>query len=227
MKIRILLADKNQIFLEGLVNVLERETNIEVVGVCRSGLEAVKSADEHQPDVILIDTELPECSGIEAMQRIHKRLSKVSIIVLTNSEVDADLISAVRAGARAYISKDVSVGNLIKVISLVAEGEVIVSPPMAARILGEFTLLENYKDAAKLEYCDLLSEREQVVLSFVAQGFFNKQIATTLFISENTVKVHLRNIMEKLHAHNRQQAVVLARVKDWLPEVTKTTTKQV
>ena len=201
---------------------MESESSFEVVGVCHTGLEAVESACEHQSDVILIDTELSECSGIEAMQRIHERLPKTSIIVLTNSDADGDLLSAVEAGARAYISKSCSTANLIRAINLIANGGVVISPPMAARMLEEFTLLEKYKDTAKLEDCATLSEREQTVLSLVAQGFPNKSIATTLFISEQTVKVHMRNIMVKLHAHNRQQAVNTARATHRLPDIAET-----
>mgnify|MGYP000371082337 CR=1 FL=1 len=133
--------------------------------------------------------------------------------MLTNSEANGDLLSAVKAGARAYISKDISVENLIRTIILVADGEVIVSPPMAARLLAEFNLLEKGKDATKLGDSALLTKREQTVLSLVAQGFTNREIATSLFISEHTVKVHIRNIMQKMHAHTRQQAVALAREK--------------
>ncbi len=212
-KLKLLLADKNEIFCEGLAKLMGREPSIEVVGVCRTGLEAAESACEHQPDVILIDTELSECSGLEAMQRIHERLPKTSIIMFTNSEVNGDLISAVKAGAKAYISKDISVENLIKTIILVADGEVIVSPPMAARMLAEFNLLEESKDATKLGDGTPLSKREQAVLALVAQGFTNREIATSLFISEHTVKVHVRNVMGKMKAHTRQQAVVLARGK--------------
>ena len=122
MKVKLLVTDKSEIFREGLVKLLECQSDIEVVSVCCTGLEAVESAHEHQPDVILIDAELSECSGIEAMQHIHERLPKTSIIVLTNSEANDDLLSAVKAGARAYISKDISVENLIKTITLVAEG---------------------------------------------------------------------------------------------------------
>ena len=216
--VKLLLADKSEIFREGLVKLLEHEPSIEVVCTCCTGLEAVESANEHQPNVILVDPELSECSGIEAMQRIHERLPKTNIIVLTCSEADADFFSAVKAGARAYISRDISLENLIKTVTLVAEGEVIVSPPMAARMLAEFNfLLAEHKDAAKLGDGTLLSKREQAVLSLVEQGLTNREIATSLFISEHTVKVHARNVMEKLHAHTRQHAVALARGKDLLP----------
>jgi len=220
-KVKLLLADKSGIFREGLVKLLESEPSIEVVCTCRTGLEAVEKANEYQPDVILIDTELSECSGIEAMQRIHERLPNTNIIVLTCSEADADLLSAVRAGARAYISKDISIENLIKTVTLVAEGEVIVSPPMAARVLAEFKFLEElHKNTGKVVDVNPLSKREQSVLSLVAQGLTNREIATTLFISEHTVKVHLRDIMGKLHAHTRQEAVALMREKDLLSRFT-------
>jgi len=129
-----------------------------------------------------------------------------------------------RAGAVAYLSKDVSIANLIKAITLVANGGVVVSPPMAKRLLGEFGSLKESSDAKKLAL--LLSKREKTVLSFVAQGSTNREIANTLVISENTVKVHLRNIMEKLHAHTRQKAVNLVGGKDLMPRVTQTDTKQ-
>ena len=213
MKTKVLLADKSEIFREGLAKLLERETDIEAVCTCGTGLEAIERAHEHQPDVILIDTELSECSGIEAMQRIHEKLPNTNIIVLTHSETDSDLISAVKAGARAYISKDISLECLVKVINLVAEGEVIVSSPIAARFLEEIKFLEGHKGMAEVGGVSLPSQREQAVLSLVEQGLTNREISTTLFISEHTVKGHLRNVMGKFHAHTRQQAVVLAKEK--------------
>ena len=224
-KIRLVLADKEEIFREGLTKLLESELDIEVVGTCRTGLEAIECVYKHQPDIILMDIGLPKCSGVEVVHRIHEGLSKTNIIVLTHTETDANLISAIRAGAKAYLSKDVSIKSLIKAIILVAEGGVVVSHPMAVRLLQEFNFLEEGKDAAKL--ITLLSKREQVVLSLVAPGFTNREIATALVISENTVKVHLRTIMEKLHAHTRQQAVSLVGGKDLLSRVTQTDTKQV
>ena len=212
-KVKILLADKRKIFCEGLAKLLEHEPDIEVVCTCCTGFEAIERANEHQPDVILIDTELSHCSTIAAMQRIHERLPNTNIIVFTHSEANTDLISAVKAGARAYISKDVSLKDLIKTIALVAEGGVVLSHPMASRLLAEINLLGEDKGVAKAGGVSLLSKREQAVLSLVAQGLTNREIATSLFISEHTVKVHLRNIMGKFHAHTRQQAVALAREK--------------
>jgi len=222
-KLKLILADKRGIFREGLAKLLEPEPSMEVVGTCCTGGEVVESANEHQPDVVLIDTELSECSSIEAIERIHERLPKTRIMVLTHSEVNAEFLSTVRAGAKAYISKDISLENLIKAIILVAEGEVVVSPPMAAGLLAEFNSLMEGKEVAKLGDVALLSKREQAVLSLVAQGFTNREIATTLVISEHTVKVHMRNIMEKLNAHTRQQAVALAGGIDLL-SVTETST---
>ncbi len=221
-EIRLLLADGSQIFIEGLVKILKNEPNMKVVSVCHTGVEAIKSAHEHKPDVILIDTEISGCGSTNALQIIHTDLPMVNIIILTSSEILEDFIGCIKAGARAYISKDSSTESLIKVINLVADGEVIVSPPLATRVLEEFTVLEKYKDTAKLEDCHVLSGREQAVLSLVAQGFTNKDIATTLCISEQTVKVHMRNIMGKLHAHNRQQAVIAARATQRLPNIAET-----
>jgi len=221
-EIRLLLADKSQIFTEGLVKILKDESNIKVMCVCYTEVEAIKKAHEHKPDVILIDTVLSGRDSINVLQNIHVDLPMVNIIALTNSEIIEDFIDCIKAGARGYVSKNSSAENLVRVINLVADGEFIVSPPLATRVLEEFTLLEKYKDTAKLEDCHILSKREQEVLSLVAQGFTNKDVATSLFISEQTVKVHMRNAMGKLHAHNRQQAVIAARATQRLPNIAET-----
>jgi len=219
-KVKLLIADKYEIFREGLAKLLENEPSIEVVCACCTEWEA--AAHKYQPDVILIDIELSECSGIEVMQHIYKMLPKTKIMAFTHSKVNTDFFSAFKVGARAYISKGTSLENLIKAITLVAEGEVIISPPMATRLLTQFSYLKESKEIVKSADDIILSKREQAVLPLVAQGFTNREIAATLYISEHTVKVHLRNIMEKLHAHTRQQAVVLARGKDLLSGTTET-----
>ena len=223
-KIKLVLADKTEVFRRGLAKLLESEPNIEVVCTCCTGSEVIESGYKYQPDIIVTDTRLPEYSGVEVVQRVHEELPETNIIVLTHSETNEDFISVAQAGAKAYLSKDISIGNLIKAIILVAEGGVVISPPMAARLLAKFNFLEKDKDAAKL--VTILSKREEEVLSLVAQGFTNRKISKALVICENTVKVHLRNIMEKLHASTRQQAVSLVGGKDLLPRVTQTDTKQ-
>ena len=224
-KIRLVLADKSEIFREGLAKLIEHDPDVEVVCTCCAGSEAVESAYEHQPDVILLGSRLSECSGIEVAQRIHEGLPETNIVVLVHSEADEDLVPIAKAGVKAYLSEDISIGDLIFVIGFVAEGGVVVSPPVAARLLAEFDSLQKDKGAAKL--VTLLSKREKETLSLVAQGLTNKEIATTLVISENTVKVHLRNIMDKLHASTRQQAVSLVGGKDLLSSVTQSDTEQV
>ena len=121
-KIRLVFADKEGGFREGLARLLENEPTVELVCICGTGLEAVDSAYKHRPDVVLIDLRLSECSSVEAIQRIHEGLPKTNIIVLTHPEADDDLVSAARAGAKAYISKDISIETLVKAITLVADG---------------------------------------------------------------------------------------------------------
>ncbi len=205
VKIRLFLVEEAQAYREGLAMVLESEPRIEVVGTCGMGLETIKVTHKYKPDVILVGVGSFESSSTDVIQRIHEELPGTSIIVLTSSETNEDLLSAVRAGVKAYLSETMSAKSINQTILLVAEDGVVIFPPMAARLLQEFSLLEEDKDATKSIV--MLTKREQAVLSLVEQGFTNREIATTLIISENTVKVHLRNTMEKLHAHTRQQAV--------------------
>ena len=224
-KTKLLIADRHEIFREGLARLLGDTTEIEVISTtCESWEEDVIKL---QPDIILMDTEISKCSGIEAIQRIHQKLPKTKVIALTHSETKADLLSALRAGARAYISKDISLENLVRNITLVIEGEIIISPPMAASLIDNFCLPIGQQMTVEPGDDTILSKREQEILSLVAQGFTNKEIAASLVISEHTVKVHLRNIMEKLRAHTRQQAVFLAKEKDLLTEETEINAKPV
>ena len=206
---KLLLVDKHEIFREGLAKLLESEPSIEVVYTCTRGSEAIKKATEHDLDVIVIDIELPEGDGIEAIEHIHKMLPNANIIVLTYSIAEADVVSSIKAGARAYLFKDIYFEDLTKTIGLVGGDDVIISNPMAAKILIGISALDKNKSVATLGTIKL-SKREQAVLSLVAKGFTNKEIAAKLYVSENTAKVHLRNAMEKLDAHNRQQAVAYA-----------------
>ena len=224
-KVKLLLADKHEIFREGLTELLQREPGIEVVCACCQGWEP--AAYKHKPDVILMDIELSECSGIESIQRIQEKLPETKVVALTHSGEDDDLFSALKAGARAYVSKDTRLEDLIKVILLVAGGNVFISSPMAAKLLYKFSPSGELKGSVKPGFGFILSKREQTVLSLVAQGLTNGEIADILYISLHTVKVHMRNIMIKLQAHTRQQAVVLAKEKEMLSDVNESTIRPI
>lgn len=208
---KVLLLDKREIFLEGLARVLADKPGMEVVGTCRSCIEAIKKARETQPDIIIIDTELPTGECMEATRTISELLPGAKALILTHSEADEDLFSAIKMGATGYVTKDATIDDLVQAINVVANGGVIISPPMAKRMFREFTAVEAGKEQKPEDPEIKLSKREKQVLTLLATGASNKEIADTLFIAENTVKVHLRSIMEKLHVHSRLQAAILAR----------------
>jgi len=210
-KTKVLLVDKREIFREGLARLLSEKPDIEVLATCGCSSEAIEKAQIFHPDVVIIDTELEENGCAEATRCISEYLPSVKIIILTHSEEDSDLLSTFEAGAKGYVSKDLTIDDLIKTITLVLDGAVIISAPMAAKVLNEFSSMKVAQDKMPTNHGAKLSKREHEVLRLVAKGISNKDIAKELFITENTVKVHLHNIMEKLKAHNRLQAVMLAR----------------
>ena len=209
-KIDLLLVDSFELFREGLVERLQSEPNINVVSTSSAGLEAVGVAEAHKPDVVLIDIQTPDGRGIERISHIHQVVPNAAIVVLTHSVSNEDFILAVRAGARGYILKDINFENLTKTIALVAEGKLVMDPPVAKLVVDIVNYLDHQKHLAKLEYINFLSQREKDVLVLIAKDATNKEIASTLFTSENTVKVHLRNIMRKLEAHNRSELAACA-----------------
>ena len=223
-KIKVLVVDKRELFREGLAKILEREPNIELVSTCSTGLECIQKATELKPDVILLDTEILECDHIEATRCICELLPETGIIILTHSEEAHDIFPALKKGAKAYMTKDVKVEDLIGAIVRVNAGEVLISPPMATKLLEEFALLSEVKETAQPKYNAGLTRREREVLTLVAKGTTNREIASILFITENTVKVHLSSILGKLHVQNRQQAAAMAIEKGIVDTVTRSDT---
>jgi len=210
-KIKVLVVDDHTLFRRGIVAVLELQANIEVVGEALNGLEAIEKAKEYTPDVILMDLNMPECNGLEATQAIHLEMPVINILVLTVSDKESDLFNAMKFGAKGYILKNTEPDNLIHAILHIAQGGVIISPLMATKLLNEFKDRKlEFETKVDSEGEASLSAREIEVLQMVAKGATNKEIADSLFISENTVKTHLRNIMEKQHLANRSQAAAYA-----------------
>lgn len=213
--VKVLVVDDHALFRRGITAVLANQEGLEVVGEAADGLEAVKKAKEIAPDVILMDLMMPRLSGLEATKVLQTQVPQSKILVLTVSDSEADLFAAIRFGARGYILKNIEPEELIQSIFHIAQGGVIVSPLVATKLLNEFKKLGDETEKKVGEAADgVLSPREGEVLQFLAQGATNKQIADSLVISENTVKTHLRNIMEKLHLANRSQAAAYAVKKD-------------
>ena len=217
--VRVLVVDDHTLFRRGIVAVLANQKDISVVGEAVNGLEAIDKAEALVPDVIVMDLNMPQCSGLEATQALQAKMPQVSILVLTVSDNEADLFHAIKFGATGYILKNTEPEELVQAIHHIAQGGVIVSPMMAAKLLTEFRSLGTDAMAKKTaEEEDNLSPREDEVLRLVSQGATNKEIADSLFISENTVKTHLRNIMDKLHLANRSQAAAYAVKRGLVPD---------
>jgi DNA-binding NarL/FixJ family response regulator len=203
---RIVLADDHALFRDGVSSLLKAWGH-EVVGNAANGREAVDLAVRLEPDLVLMDVRMPEVSGVEATAAIAARMPRISIVMLTVSEDEEDLFAAIRAGARGYLLKDLEAAQLRTMIDAVSRGEAAITPVTATRILRHLTALEAAHGAADV---DALTDRELDVLRLVTMGRRNKEIAAELDISENTVKYHLRNILEKLHAQSRTEAATLA-----------------
>jgi DNA-binding NarL/FixJ family response regulator len=207
--IRVVLVDPHALFRRGVRLVLDDEADIEVVGECDDGLEAVDRIVELVPDLVLMDVRLPGVSGIEATRRARSLVPSVRVAILTVSEDDEDLFAAVRAGATGYLLKEVSIEELPAAVRAVARGDSLISPSMASRLLGEFNALSRRVEEQR-GTAPRLSDRELEVLRLVARGMSNKDIAAELVIAENTVKNHVRNILEKLQLRSRMEAAMYA-----------------
>lgn len=207
--LRILLVDDHVLFRKGVAVLLSRRESIQVVGEAGDGLEAIKAARESLPDVILMDIEMPKCDGLEATRRIKREMPHVKIVILTVSDDDQNLFEAIKSGAQGYLLKDLEPYQLYDLLESISRGEAPLSGAVAAKILKEFSSPAQ-SSAQAPEVIDELTSREIDILELVVEGKTNKEIAYTLNISENTVKIHLRNILEKLHLQNRIQAAVYA-----------------
>ena len=217
--IRVLVVDDHALFRRGLQMVLEQEDDIEVVGEAGDGAEAVEKSADTMPDIVLMDVRMPKRGGIDACTAIKDAVPSAKIIMLTISDEEADLYDAIKAGASGYLLKEISIEEVAAAIRAVHEGQSLISPSMASKLLNEFATMIKKTDERQQLPTPRLTAREMEVLRLVAKGLNNRDIAKQLFISENTVKNHIRNILEKLQLHSRMEAVVYA-VREKLLEIT-------
>jgi DNA-binding NarL/FixJ family response regulator len=207
--IRVLLADDHALFRRGVAGLLTAQSGFEVIGEAVDGRQALEMAREQMPDVILMDITMPVMDGLEATRRIKAEIPYVKIVILTASDGDQNLFEAVKSGAQGYLLKNIEPQALYGTLRGVVQGEAPVSRVMAARLLDEFARQARAHVQAPAPAAELTA-RETEVLQLVARGRSNKEIASALAISENTVKNHLKNILEKLHLENRVQAATYA-----------------
>jgi len=217
--IRVIVADDHALFRRGLEMVLESEPDIEVVAEANNGNEVIALAEQHMPDLVLMDVRMPGKGGIDAAQAIKDAVPHTKILMLTISDEEEDLYDAIKAGASGYLLKEISIEEVASAIRSVHAGQSLISPSMASKLLNEFAAMARKDEEKQQMPAPRLTVREMEVLTLVAQGLNNRDIAKQLFISENTVKNHIRNILEKLQLHSRMEAVVYA-VREKLLEIT-------
>ena len=213
--IRIVLADASRLTTLGITHVLEKEADMEILAVVTDGEEAVAKTIELEPDVLIIEVDLPQLSGIKATQKVRRELPHVAVVILTALEEEQTLFDAIRAGAAAYLHKDCDPKELVESIRKVRGGQFIINekifakPAVATKVLAEFRELSVYGPGSSHVFAPL-SPREVQILDNIAQGMTNKEVAYTLAISEQTVKNHMSSILRKLSVNDRTQAVVYA-----------------
>ncbi len=209
-RIRVVIVDDHALFRRGLDRVLSDEPDIEVAGEAADGVEAVARVRELTPDVVIMDVRMPRATGIEAARTIRAMVPDTKVVMLTVSDLEEDLYEAVKAGVNGYLLKEVAIGEVADAVRAVAAGHSLVSPSMASKLFTEFNALAERAEDRQRALSPRLTERELEVLKLVAKGLSNREIGGELFIAENTVKNHVRNILEKLQLHTRMEAVVFA-----------------
>lgn len=208
--IRVFLCDDHTLFRQGLRKLLELEHDIKIVGEANNGVEMISVLKKTGPDVILLDIGMPQMDGITATYKVKKILPHVEIVILTVYKDEPHIFEAIKAGAKGYLLKDVSIDELLEAIHRVYKGEALIQPMIATKVLKEFALLDKRKMKEGDKFFNDLTEREKEILRLVTLGGTNKEIANKLGITEKTVKNHISNIFQTLQVNNRTKAALYA-----------------
>lgn len=206
--LKILIVDNNVLFREGLSNLLQSESGIEVVGEASSIQETMQKVQEANPDLALMEMRLPDMEELNGVSLLHAKYPRMQIVMLSNHDAEEALLTALRYGARGYLPKNSSLSKLMAGIRAIERGEAVVPRALVGRVLDEFTRLATL---SKEDELTILTPREAEVLREIGQGYSNQQISEHLNIAENTVKVHVHNLLDKLGLRNRRQAARFAR----------------
>jgi DNA-binding NarL/FixJ family response regulator len=210
MPVNVMVVDDHELVLAGLRATLQGEPDIAIVAEARTAAEAVRKAREVKPDVVLMDVRLPDGSGIEATREIQQACPEIRVLMLTVCDDEQTALSAVQAGAVGYVLKDIPVEHLTRAIRSVHTDRTMINPAVARRLVERLATSQRSASLFNFRRGPALTVREMAVLKGVAAGLGDKEIATKLFLSEATVKSHLRSVYQKLHIHNRAQAAVYA-----------------
>lgn len=206
-KIKILLIDDHSLFRSGLKFLLNNQEDIEVIGEAQNGSEGIKLAQKLNPDIILLDLDMPRMGGKETLQNLLNINPDLNVLILTVSEDNDDLIQCMTLGAKGYLLKNINTDFLLDSIHKVYEGNNILSPAMISTLIDQFRPNEKEKDE---DLYDSLTPREKEILAWLTKGISNKEIARFLNVSESTIKLHVQNILRKLNLHSRVQAAIYA-----------------
>jgi DNA-binding NarL/FixJ family response regulator len=206
--VRILLADDHPLFRQGLRSLLDTLPDLEVVGEARTGEQAIMLAQTVQPDLVIMDIQMPDMNGIDATRRLTQTMPHLAILIVTMFEDDASLFAAMRAGARGYVIKDAEPDDMLRAIAAVGQGEAIFSPAIAARVLSMFS---SPTEATAKALFPTLTERERQILRQLAHSATNAEIAQTLGVTTKTVANYVSTILSKLQVVDRAQAILRAR----------------
>ena len=207
-QIRLLIADDHTMVRQGLTQICNAEPDMEVVGQAADGQEAVRLTLQLEPNVVVMDINMPVLDGVQATRFISKQAPMIGVVILTMYRQDQYVFEAIKAGARAYLLKDADSDELLRSIRLVADGEALLDPAIALKMMDEFRRLQ--QESVDSEEVADLSEREVEILRLVAQGLDNSEIGDRLGLSEKTIRNRLTQIFEKLHVNNRIQATLVA-----------------
>jgi DNA-binding NarL/FixJ family response regulator len=217
-EIRLVLADDHAVVRSGTRELLEQQPDLRIVGEAADGEEAIRLAQELQPDVLIMDVRMPRISGVEATRRIKAEHPHIRVLVLTAHDDDEYVFALLQAGANGYLLKTAEIDELVRAIRTVAAGQSALAPEVTGKVVAQFTSGKSLPDVAtdNQEHYDGLTERELGILRLVGKGLSNKQIGKTLHISDRTVQAHLSNIFSKLDVNSRTEAVMYAVGKGWI-----------